>query len=197
MFPNSDKDRARLVKNLERRGIRFLASDGTADEAENDLSTDELLTRLARSPDPRLRLSLIPFFILHPQTASKVPELVETLDEPTRVELMTFYMAAVYLQRFWKPRLGLYLEDFPELPDLYSQTLSLPRADERYGKTGLYALADWQASRSPFPFNWLASYQKFIDLLIEQLKLETRHKIRHNYLEKQNEPTRIRQLSAD
>lgn len=172
---NAENNRVLLVENLKKYGIHFLASDEVEGEAGIFLSTEELIAHLAGSKDPRLRLALVPFFILHPQTASQVPHLVEQLGDPARTELMTFYMAAVYLQRFWWTRLGLYLGDFPKLPDLYSQALSLPHADERYGKAGLYALADWHASRSPYPFNRLASYHKVMELLFEQLKMEARH----------------------
>jgi hypothetical protein len=85
-------------------------------------------------------------------------------------------MAAVDLQRLWWTRLTFYLGDFQALPDLYAEALRLPPADERYGKTGLYALADWQAERSPYPFNYLAAYGQVVNLLCEQLKLEAEHR---------------------
>ena len=168
----AEKDRDLIVENLKTYGIRFLASGETEDEARIHLSAEDLIGCLAESTDPRLRLALIPFFIRHPRNASRVLHLVERLNEPAKTELMTFYMAAVYLQRFWKPRLQLYLSDFPLLPDLYSQEFSLPEAEDRHGKNGLYALADWHANRSPYLFNWLASYHKVMDLLFEQLKME-------------------------
>jgi len=102
--------------------------------------------------------------------------VAQHLTEPTRSELQALYTAAVYLQRLWRTRLGFYLGDFELLPDLYSSELGLPAADERYGKTGLHALAAWQASRSAYPFNWLASVNKMMNLLFEQLKLEAQHR---------------------
>ena len=81
-------------------------------------------------------------------------------------------MAAVYMQRHWKSRLGLYLDDMILLPDLFSRQMGLPPPQERFGKTGLYRLADaWQA-RSTFPFARLEALNKTIDLFFEQLKLE-------------------------
>lgn len=172
---NAEKDRNLLVENLKKYGIRFLVSGETEDKSEIHLSTEELIVCLAKSTDPRLRLALVSFFILYPQTAHQVPHLVEKLEDPARTELIAFYMAAVYLQRFWRTRLRLYLGDSPELPDLYSHAFSLPKADDRHGKNGLYALADWHANRSPYFFNRLASYHKVMDLLFEQLKMETYH----------------------
>ena len=157
--PNTESNRALLIDNLRRYGIRFLASgDPDGNHAEIYLSPEEIIVRLAQSADPRLRLALVPFFILHPQEAAKVNSLVDMLDEPAKTELMMFYMAAVYLQRFWKTRLQLYLPEFPLLPDSYSHVLSLPKADDRHGKSGLYALAERHANQSPYAFNRLASY---------------------------------------
>ena len=49
-------------------------------------------------------------------------------------------MAAVYMQRHWKSRLGLYLDDITILPDLFSQQMGLPPPEERFGKTGQLSL---------------------------------------------------------
>jgi hypothetical protein len=84
-------------------------------------------------------------------------------------------MAAVYLQRIWQIRLELYLDQIVLLPDLYSDQLELPPADERFGKTGLYALAEAWSARSSYPFDWLASLNKAMDLLFAQLKMEISH----------------------
>lgn len=173
---NVDRDREALVGRVRELGLRFLApSDAEAGELTN-LPAPELIARLVAHPDARLRLALVPLLILHPDWATQVQSAVEQLTEPARTELQAFYTAAVYLQRLWRTRLGFYLGDFPLLPDLYSCALGLPPADERFGKTGLHALAEWHASRSPDPYNWLASYTKVMDLLFEQLKLGATHR---------------------
>ena len=115
---------------------------------------------------------MIPLFIRHPELAHSVPFLVATLDSALALELQTIYMAAVYLQRLWKTRLGFYLDNDTLLPDLFSQQLGLPPADERFGKTGLYDLADAWKARSRYPFDRLASLNNTMDLFFEQLKLE-------------------------
>jgi hypothetical protein len=167
LFPS----REALVEQLRKHGITFLASDEGTGET-TDLPMDDLITSLVVSEDPRLRLALIPFFVLHPETAKDVTALVERLPERAALDLQTFYTAAVYLQRLWWTRLHFYRKELHALPDLYSQVLGLPPVEERYGKVGLYALADWHTRRSEYPFNRLASYQRVMDLLFEQLKLE-------------------------
>ena len=131
--------------------------------------------RLVTLSDARLRLALFALLILHPEWGPYVDSQVRELAEPTRTDLQGLYAAAVYLQRLWQTRLGFYLGRFEVLPNLYSSQLGLPAAEERHGKTGLHALSTWQTHRSPYPFNWLTSYNKLINLLFEQLKMEAKH----------------------
>ena len=172
MVDTVENDRDQIVENLRTLGVGYLASGEIKQEAKVYLPVRVLIKRLAKSADPRLRLALIALFVRRPAESSVVPDLAMQLDEPARTELKTFYMAAVYLQRFWMPRLKLYMKDFPLLPNLYSNELALPEPEDRHGKNGLYALADWHASRSPYHFNWRASYLKVMDLLFAQLKME-------------------------
>jgi hypothetical protein len=173
---NSDDDRETLVGRLRELGLRFLApSDAEAGEVSG-LPVRELIARLVVHTDARLRLALVPLLILHPDWATEVQAVVQQLTEPARSQLQAIYAAAVCLQRLWRTRLGFYLGDFEMLPDLYSSELGLPAATEQHGKIGLHALAAWQASRSPYPFNWLASYNKMMDLLFEQLKMEAKQR---------------------
>ena len=165
-----------LVAALRERGIRYLApSDPQAGDAAA-LAPQELIADLAAQADARLRLTLIPLFILHPEWADLVPRAAAEMDELGRTELMACYTAAVYLQRLWSIRLGLYLPVVSPLPDWFSERMGLPSPDERHGKVGLYALADWHAARSPYPFNWLASYQRVMEQLFDQLKQEARQR---------------------
>jgi len=80
--------------------------------------------------------------IRNPQCGNDVMEIVETLPRKLALDLKTFYMAAVYLQRYWKTNLGFYIDTTTALPDAYSTEMELPSAEERFGKPGLYYLAD-------------------------------------------------------
>lgn len=62
----------------------------------------------------------------------------------------------------WWTRLGYYLKSFAKLPDYFSDDLGLPKADDLYGKAGLYALAEWHARHSSYRFNHLSAYQETI-----------------------------------
>lgn len=165
-------NRDTLVANFKLLGIHFLApSDAQADQI---LTPSEFMQAIVTQPDARLRTALVTLFLRQPSLAEFVPQIAETLDGEAKLNLQTLYTAAVYLQRLWRTRLGFYLAPFNDLPDYFSQTLSLPPADERFGKVGLYALADAWAERSVFPYNRLASLNKMVELLFAQLKQETK-----------------------
>lgn len=163
--------RETLVAKLRERGVTYLApSDAVATEII--ASDDALLVALLEQPDSRLQLALIPLLIRHTDLAGCVLSLVNEIEDQLVIELQTLYMAAVYLQRLWKTRLGFYLDTATPLPDLFSQQLGLPPAEERFGKTGLYDLADAWKARSRYPFDRLAALNNTMDLFFEQLKLE-------------------------
>lgn len=163
--------RETLVAELRKRGITYLApSDAVA--TVTIPSDDALLVALLKQPDARLQLALVPLLIRHTELASCVLLLVNQIEHKLRIELQTFYMAAVYLQRLWKTRLGFYLDSTAPLPDLFSQQLGLPSAEERFGKNGLYDLADAWKARSRYPFDRLAALNNTMDLFFAQLRLE-------------------------
>ena len=160
---------AQLIVALREYGIRFLADGETRAEK---IAPPKLIAALARDADARLHLALTDLFLLHPTWADFLPRVQAQLDEHARRELQARYMAAVYLQRLWSTRLSFYLAPFLMLPDLYSRELGLPAPDERFGKTGLVALAQWHARVAGAPYNYLASYYKSADLLFGQLIAE-------------------------
>lgn len=167
--------RETLVAELRHFGITYLApSDAVASEVVP--STDELLLALVGQTDSRLQLALVPLFIRHPHLMESVEQLCDQLDEGLSLDLKTLYMAAVYLQRLWQIRLRIYLIDIKLLPDLFSEQMGLPPAEERFGKPGLYDLAETWKERSKYPFNRLAALNSTFELFMEHLKLEERDK---------------------
>lgn len=164
-------NRESLVTQLREQGVTYLApSDGVI--SGDPLPMEALVSAVLRQADTRLHLALIPLFLRNPALANCVADLVEELEPATARELQTLYMAAVYLQRHWRSRLGFYLNANELLPDLFSETLGLPAADERFGKLGLHTLADQWQVRSPYPFDRLADLNRTMELFFEELKLE-------------------------
>lgn len=164
------RDRTALVAALKLRGVDYLAPSDAA--SEQPIDDETLIASLASHSDPRMRQALIALFLVQPQVALLVPPLRDRLDPLSSRALVTFYLAAVYLQRMWSVRLSRYLPEGPELPDCFSDELGLPAASEGCGKVGLRALADWQKSQSTDRFNHLSEYEGVADLLFESLKLK-------------------------
>ena len=165
-------DHETLVAALRQRGVDWLApSDAVLGEAVGD---QQLIASLAAHPDPRLRAALTGLFLLHSQLWVTVENASEVLDEAGRHELAARFMAAVYLQRYWRTRLTAHSDSFVELPDLFSTSLGLPPADEAFGKPGLYALAEWHKSRTVVPYNRLAEYNQVAEHVFNALKAKAR-----------------------
>ncbi len=156
-------NREALVAALRERGVRYLApSDARA--GERPIPPEELIACLARNEDTRLRLALVPLFILNPHWADLLPAI--ELPSESQAVLRKHYTAAACLQRMWSIRLGFYLNEVTLLPDLFSEQLGLPSIDIMDGKLCLHALAEGD------PFDQLSAYDGVMDLLFAQLKAE-------------------------
>ena len=163
--------RESLVAALRERGITYLTpSDAVSVGAPK--THEQLLCALVHQDDSRLRLAVVPLLLRRPEISESVPALAARLDEKASLELQTLYMAAVYMQRNWRSRLGIYLDDMPLLPDLFSQQMGLPLPDEQFGKAGLIELADAWKARSEYPFDRLQALSITVELFFGQLKLE-------------------------
>lgn len=164
--------RETLVAELRQRGVGYLApSDAQIDTPSSDAC---LIEAILSQSEARLKLALICWLIRKPSLANSMPAVLSRLSAEPALELQILYTAALYLQRFWWSQLGLYLPEQTYLPDLYSNSLGLPSPNERFGKVGLVALADFWAAKSAYPFNRLASLHKTFALFLEQLSREAR-----------------------
>lgn len=157
---------------LRERGVDWLAP---SDAKGAPLTDETLIASLAANEEARLRAALTGLFLLQPELASHVPEVLIKLTaaglETAGVELEARYMAAVYLQNLWRTKLKRYLGDFSNLSDLYSSKLALPAAPEGFGKPGLTALAEWHARQTSAGYNRLAEYNQVIEHVFASLKL--------------------------
>jgi hypothetical protein len=134
-------DEQTLVRALRQHGVRYLTAGPRGQAHTGDAVTPEaLLEGLARSPDARLRYTIAPLLLVHPELVPHVEELARRLAPPARDVLVEAYVAAVYLQRAWRTRLRRFLGEQPALPPLWIQELGLPDPDERFGRDGLAAL---------------------------------------------------------
>jgi hypothetical protein len=163
-----------LIRVLRCWGIKYLVGDTTLhiDDDKQQLTTVDLVKRLARCSYPRVRDATISLFLLHPELA---PAAIETLQSGVTEEtqqITTLILATLYLQRLWSIQLALALghpAKFPEHPftSLW-QDRYLPAPAYHDGKWGLQALQAVEQRRSGLPLNYLGDWQNQIDHLLLQ-----------------------------
>lgn len=138
-----------LVNALHALGVNFLMGGKTTD---NSLYRQpaRLIAELAQNGEARLRLSLIPLFLEHPEYASHVRTAAKELDPSARLTLQCYYSAAVWLAKKNQIKSA-------SLPDLFSKELNLALVDNP--EENLRALAKRHRELSGSFVNWLATYQ--------------------------------------
>jgi hypothetical protein len=108
-----------------------------------------LIAYLAKSEESRLRLSLIPLFLEHPEFAAHVRAVARKLEPAARLTLQCYYSAAIWLAKKYRPHTSL--------PDHFSKELHLYPTTEP--DENLRALAQRQRELSGTEVNWLGTYQ--------------------------------------
>ena len=138
-----------LVDALYVLGINFvLGGDHKADRLH--IKPVRLIAALAGSSEARLRLSLIPLFLDHPELAIYVQRAQRGLDPSARLTLQCYYTAAVWLRLKYQAQRA-------RLPDYFSRELNLnPGIDP---DENLRSLARRHADLSGAQVNWLGTYQ--------------------------------------
>lgn len=137
-----------LTGALHALGVNFILGGKDTNESLHRHPA-RLIAALAQSDEARLRLSLIPLFLEHPEYASHVRGVVKRLAPSARLTLQCYYSATVYLQKMY------HLENAP-LPDLFSKDLNLTPVDDPEENIQLLAKHHRQLSGS-FT-NWLGTY---------------------------------------
>src|SRR5512133_1743719 len=87
-----------LTSALHALGIRFLMG-GDQEDASLHKQPRRLIAALAGSREARLRLSLIPLFLQHPEFSVHVRAVAKSLPPSTRLTLQCYYSAAVWLRK--------------------------------------------------------------------------------------------------
>ncbi|MBT3320732.1 MAG: hypothetical protein HN392_00430 [Anaerolineae bacterium] len=138
-----------LAGALYALGVKFLL--GGKDE-ENSLHTppSELIAALAQSSEARLRLSLIPLFLEHPEYASYVRKTAKKLEPTARLTLQCYYTVALLLAEKY-PELNIILSNY------FTNELNLEFTNEP--EESLRTLAKRHKELSESHVNWLATYR--------------------------------------
>ena len=143
--------------------------DGTTDSQRLQDHPEWLITALAESPEARLRLSLIPLFLEHPEFSRYARKAAQGSNEAGRVTLHCYYTAAVLLQRMHGSRLEGLIGLRQVLPDVFSKPLGLRLTSDVEG--GLSALAGQHQRLSGLKVNWLGTYQHAFQVWVRGLEI--------------------------
>jgi hypothetical protein len=179
-------DPDRLIAELRARGVAYLSGGRTPGldkaVAAAPLAGADLLHYLADSNEPRLRDATIALFLLHPELADAVSAVaLETTDKTegfaraVSEQSVVLALAATYLQRMWRTRLGLALGPVPWLPPRHWRERGLPAPWILHGEQGLCALAERERDRRGQAFNYLSAWQDQVDRLAAQAWAAHRH----------------------
>lgn len=138
-----------LTNALRALDVNFILG-GKSKDASLHKKPARLIAALTESDESRLRLSLIPLFLEHPEFARYVRTVAKKLKPSARLTLQCYYSAAVWLaQKHQVPDVSL--------PDYFSRELNLqPVAD---AEMNLRNLAERHRALSGKKVNWLGTYQ--------------------------------------
>lgn len=137
-----------LANALHVLGVNFIMG-GNGDDQSLHKHPADLIAALSQSDEARLRLSLIPLFLEHPEYAPRVRSVAKRLDPSTQLTLKCYYSAAVWLAKKYQLKISL--------PDHFSKDLNLTPTDDP--DENLRMLAKRHKELSGSLTNWLGTYE--------------------------------------
>lgn len=158
-----------LASALHVLGVNFLLGGTNTDEALHKQPA-QLIAALAESDEARLRLSLIPLFLEHPEFSAHVRAAAKNLGLAARLTLQCYYSAAVFLQKQYRARLSILIGERSSLPDHFSHDLGLQVTSDP--EKNLKVLSQRHQELSGVQVNWLGTYQHAAQVWIKGLELQ-------------------------
>lgn len=160
---------AQLANALYALGVDFVLS-GKDKASPLKRKPFQLIVSLAESDEARLRLSLIPLLLCHPEYSKYVRAASKLVSPEARLTLQCYYTAAVWLQRKYRERLVPLIGRRPPLPNLFSKELGI--STNKNPDANLESLARRHQELSKKQINWVGTYehgaQRFIVHLEKQ-----------------------------
>lgn len=146
---------AQLASTLHALDVDFVLSEKDKTSPLKDQPL-HLIVALAESDESRLRLSLIPLFLRHPEYSKYVRNAAKATSTNARLSLQCYYTAAVWLQQKYEERLAILIGEKPSLCDLFSKELMI--SVEQNPDKNLRTLANRHQELSKKHINWLGTY---------------------------------------
>lgn len=151
-----------LTNALQILGVHFLLGRQSKDGSLHK-QPQRLIAALAESNESRLRLSLIPLFLEHPEFCVHVRTVAKRLNPSARLTLQCYYSAAVWLGQKYQPRKK-------SVPDYFSKDLNLVPTNNL--EKNLYELAKRHKELSGAQVDWLGTYQHAAQVWQKGLELQ-------------------------
>ena len=158
-----------LANALHDLGVKFIMGGSRGDESLHKQPA-RLIAALAESDESRLRLSLIPLFLEHPEFAAHVRTAAIGVSPAAQLILQCYYTAAVWLQRKYRSRLDLLIGRKASLPDYFSSELGLQNTDDPTINLG--RLAQRHRILSGAQVNWLGTYEHAVQVWVKGLEIQ-------------------------
>lgn len=159
-----------LVAELRSLGIRYITRK-SEQSLKSTRPPQQLLADLVCQSNSRVRMTIIPLLIIHPEYVEYLPAALEPLSEDERFRLKLLYSAAVILQQIYSKEIESHLGPIEDhLPDLFTSELGIPANLSLQQKLDL--LATVQQKHSGQKLNWVGTYEKSINNWLRQKKLE-------------------------
>jgi hypothetical protein len=157
-----------LAGALQALGVQFILGKSGIDKNLHKHPA-HLIAALAESNESRLRLSIIPLFLEHPEFAVYVRGAANEVGPAGRLMLQCYYTAAVWLQRKYRSRIDLLIGKKESLPDYFSSELGVENADDPI--INLQRLAGQHHILSGAQVNWLGTYEHAAQVWIKGLEI--------------------------
>jgi hypothetical protein len=163
-----------LVAELHRLGVRHLARLVETEPDSQPIPPATLIRALIQSEDARLQAALILLFLRRPAYSLALPQALSALPDELALEVKLYYQAALYLQPDLQSLLGRSIINWQALPDLFSESLSLPVPGSIDMGDALQALGALHAQVSGLACNWSDSYRQNIPRFLKHLEHDNR-----------------------
>lgn len=159
-----------LVDELWAWDVRFIMGKPLASKPPI-LPPKILIVSLAKSSEARMRLSLIPLLLRHPEFANEgIIVDNELLTSKDKLVFRFYFTAAMILQEIYKGKLLQFLGEQPKIPDSFSSKLGISFVQDP--EINLFILAQRHKVLSGQHINWLGTYYHATDVWLKALELQ-------------------------
>ena len=164
MFPANQ-----LIGAMDRLGVHFIIGDNLPDTVDC-LSPAELMAGLVVHNDARIRLSLIPLLLQHPEYSEFVQEALDMLDDAQKMIFKLYYTAASLLQLVYYDQIIGLVEGSQIICDHFFKELAI--RDEGTAKERLRELAKRHQEITKLPVNWYGTYHHAAKRILTRMQRE-------------------------